>query len=124
MKIIEAINRVDALMHNTYSQNEKVQWLSELDYDIKQQIIDNHEGGQSVSFTGYNADTPVETVLLVPAPHDIMYLRWLEAQIHYHNGEYDHYNNAIVLFNNAFNDYQKHYTRTHKPLSRGVRFLF
>ena len=124
MKIIEAINRVDALMHNTYSQNEKVQWLSELDYDIKQQIIDNHEGGQSVSFTGYNADTPVETVLLVPAPHDIMYLRWLEAQIHYHNGEYDKYNNAIVMFNTAFDSYQKHYTRTHKPLSRGVRFLF
>ena len=124
MKIIEAINQIDTLMHNTYHRNDKVQWLSELDYDIKQQIIDNHEGGQSVSFTGYNADTPVETVLLVPAPHDIMYLRWLEAQIHYHNGEYDKYNNAIVMFNTAFDSYQKHYTRTQKPLSRGVRFLF
>lgn len=124
MKIIEAISRTDALMHNTYSQNDKVQWLSDLDNDIKQQIIDNHEGGQSVSFTGYDANTPMDTVLLVPAPHDIIYLRWLEAQIHYHNGEYDKYNNAIIMYNTAFDAYQKHYTRTHKPLQHGRRFLF
>lgn len=124
MKIIEAISRVNDLMHNTYSQGNKVQWLSDLDNDIKQQIIDNHEGGQSVSFHGYDANTSLDTVLLVPAPHDIMYVRWLEAQIHYHNGEYDSYNNAILLFNTALDAFKKHYTSTHKPLQHGRRFLF
>ncbi len=124
MKIIEAINRIDALMHNTYSQDDKVKWLSDLDSDIKQQIIDNHEGGQSVSFNGYDANTPTDTVLLVPAPHDVMYLKWLEAQIHYYNGEYDKYNNAIIMYNTDYDAFQKHYTRTHKPLQHGRRFLF
>ena len=30
MKIIEAINRVDSLKHNTYTQSDKVAWLSQL----------------------------------------------------------------------------------------------
>ena len=124
MKINEAIHRLDSLKFNTYTQDDKVEWLSRLDNMVKQQIIDTHEGAESVSFTGYTADTPPETVLLVPAPHDEMYLRWMEAQIDYHNGEYDKYNNSIIMFNTVFEAYQKHYNSAHKPVQRGRRFLF
>ncbi len=124
MTIIEAINSLDALKFNTYTQPEKVDWLSRLDTMVKKQIIDTHEGGEAVSFQGYNADTPMETVLLVPAPYDEMYLRWMEAQIDYHNGEYDKYNNAIILFNSAFESYAAYYNQNHKPVSMGRRFLF
>ena len=124
MTIIEAITRLDALNFNTYKQPEKIEWLSKLDGMVKKHIIDTHEGAEGVSFTGYTADTPLDTVLLVPAPYDEIYLRWMEAQIDYHNGEYDKYNNAIIMFNTDFDTYQKHYTRTHKPLQRGKRFLF
>ena len=124
MKINEAIRSLDSLKFNTYTQDDKVQWLSRLDNMVKQQIIDTHEGAESVSFNGYTADTPLETVLLVPAPYDEVYLRWMEAQIDYHNGEYDKYNNAIIMFNTAFEAYQQHYNSTHKPVQRGRRFLF
>lgn len=124
MKIIEAINSLDALKFNTYSQDDKVEWLSRLDSMVKRQIIDNHEGADAVSFSGYTADTPTDTILLVSAPYDEVYLRWMEAQIDYHNGEYDKYNNAIIMFNTAFEAYQKHYISAHKPVQRGRRFLF
>ena len=124
MKIIEAINRLNALKFNTYTQDDKVQWLSRLDSMVKKQIIDTHEGAEAVSFSGYTADTPTDTFLLVPAPFDEVYLRWMEAQIDYHNGEYDKYNNAIIMFNTAFEAYQKHYNSAHKPVQRGRRFLF
>lgn len=124
MKINEAIKSLDSLKFNTYTQDDKVQWLSRLDNMVKQQIIDTHEGAESVSFNGYTADTPLDTVLLVPAPYDEVYLRWMEAQIDYHNGEYDKYNNAIIMFNTAFEAYQKHYNSAHKPVQRGRRFLF
>ena len=124
MKIIEAINGLDALKFNTYSQDDKIQWLSRLDNMVKKQIIDTHEGAESVSFGGYTADTPLDTVLLVPAPWDEVYLRWLEAQIDYHNGEYDKYNNAIIMFNTAFEAYAAYYTQNHMPVKRGRRFLF
>ena len=124
MKIFEAINRINALMHNTYSQPDKVEWLSRLDTMVKQQIIDTHEGSENVTFSGYTAATPVDTVLLVPAPYDEVYLRWIEAQIHYHNGEYDKYNNAIIMFNTDFGAYAAYYNQNHMPKNRGRRFIF
>lgn len=124
MKLIEAINRLDVLKFNTYNQSEKINWLSRLDSMVKKQIIDTHEGSESVFFEEYTDDTPLDTVLLVPAPYDEVYLRWMEAQIDYHNGEYDKYNNAIIMFNTAFEAYAAYYNQQHKPVSRGRRFLF
>lgn len=124
MKINEAINRLDALKANTYNQPEKIEWLSRVDSMVKKQIIDTHEGGETVSFTGYNEDTDPQTELLVPAPFDELYLRFMEAQIDYHNHEYEGYNNAIMLFNTAFQTYADHYNQHHMPVSHGKRFLF
>lgn len=124
MTIIEAINKLDALKFNTYTQADKVGWLSKLDNAVKLQIIDTHEGADNVSFTGYTMNTPLDTVLLVPAPYDEVYLRWMESQIDYHNGEYDKYNNSIIMYNTAFNAFAKHYNLHHMPLSRGSRFVF
>ena len=124
MTIIEAINQNDALKSNAYSQEDKVAWLSRLDWIIKKQIIDTHEGADSVSVTGYDDSTEPHTVLLVPAPYDEIYLRWLEAQINYANGEIDKYNSAITMFNTAFEAYENHYHRNHMPLSKGSLFLF
>ena len=123
MKIIEAINRIDALNHNTYSETEKVNWLSRVDWMVKKHVIDTHEGAEEVTFTGYDDMTDLKTELLVPAPHDELYLRWMEAQIHYHNGEYGKYNNAIEMFNTAYEDYQKYYNRTHMPKGKQFKYF-
>ena len=77
-----------------------------------------------IFFNGYDDSTDLQTELLIPAPYDEVYLRWMEAQIDYYNGEYDKYNNAIIMFNTAFEAYQKHYNSAHKPVQRGRRFLF
>ena len=122
MKIIQAINRIDALKRNTYSQPEKVEWLSRVDWMVKKHIIDTHEGAEKVSFNGYDDLTDLQTELLVPAPHEEMYLRWLEAMIDYHNGEYGKYNNAVDMFNTAFESYKNYYNRTHMP--KGKKFKY
>lgn len=124
MKLFEAIERIDSLKFNTYSQNDKVEWLSRLDWSIKKNIIDLHDGADDVSFNGYDDATDMQTELLVPPPFDEVYLRWLEAQIDYHNGEYDKYNAAIIMYNTAFESYANYYKRTHMPVSRGSRFIF
>ena len=124
MTIAEVISKVDALQPNTYSPEEKLEWLSSLDARVKSQIIDTHECNKPISFYGYDSLSDMETELLVPAPYDEMYLRWLEAMIDYHNSDDDRYNNAIILFNNAYEGYKKHYTRTHMPISAGNRFVF
>ena len=123
MTIMEAIAQVDSLVRNTYSQKDKVGWLSRMDHMIKTHVIDGHEGAQNIRFAGYDDSTDLHTVLLVPPPFDEIYLRWMEAQIHYHNGEYDRYNAAITMYNTAFEGFRDHYTRNHRPLKTS-RFLF
>ena len=122
MKISEAINQLDELKHNTYTQSNKVQWLSRLDAMVKKQIIDTHEG-EEVIFNGYDDSTDMNTELLIPAPYDEVYLRWMEAQIDYHNGEYGKYNNSMELFNTSYNAYQNEYNRTHMPKGKSIRYF-
>lgn len=122
MKIIEAINKIDSLKRNTYSQPEKLEWLSRVDWMVKKHIIDTHEGAEEVSFNGYNDLTDLNTELLVPAPYDELYLRWMEAMIDFHNGEYGKYNNAVDMFNTSYSNYQNYYNRTHMP--KGKQFQY
>lgn len=123
MKIIEAINKIDDLKPNDYDQSDKVVWLSRLDAMVKNHVIDTHEGGESVNFAGYDVDTDLETVLLIPEPYDEAYIRWLEAQIDYTNGEYAKYNNSIEMFNASWKGYQNYYNRTHMPKGCHMRFF-
>lgn len=123
MKIIEAITKIDDLKHNTYSQGDKVKWLSTLDSMVKRHVIDTHEGGEGVVFTGYNEETDPHTELLMQEPYDEAYLRWLEAQIDYHNGEYAKYNNAIEMFNTVWRDFQNFYNRNHMPRGKAMKFF-
>lgn len=124
MTITEAISRADALKFNTYSREEKIKWLSELDGSIQKTVMDRYQGGASAPFIPYGAHTAEDTVLLVEPPFDSVYLRWLEAQIDYHNGEYDKYNASILLFNTAFEAFAHHYGATHMPRGRLSRFVF
>ena len=122
MTIMDAIYRIDELKPNSYSQSEKIKWLSTLDGLVKSEIIDTHEGGENIVFTPYNENTDLSTVLLIPAPYDDIYLRWLEAQIDYANGEYKKYNNTLVAYNDAYSLFQRYYNRTYMP--KGSKFKF
>lgn len=123
MKIIDAINEIDALKPNTISQSDKIRWLSQLDGRIKNEIIDTHVGGERIEFNGYGDSTPTDKELLVSAPYDVVYVRFLDAQIDYANGETRRYNNSSALYNVAYRDYEKYYNRTHLPKSSRRKYF-
>ena len=123
MTIIKAINRIDAINPNNYTQPEKVAWLSTLDGVIKKEIIDTHEGAEVVAFSGYTEETPLDTELLVPAPYDEVYLFWLQSKIDYWNGELGKYNNSIAMYNTAYSAFEKAYNREHKPITTKLKFF-
>lgn len=122
MTIIEAIRKIDELKPNTYTQEEKVKWLSDLDTLIKRNVIDTHEGSHLYFFTGYNADTPVDTKLLAHG-FDELYLLWLESEIDYHNGEFTRYNNVIIRYNDVFKTFENDYNRRHMPKGMHIRYF-
>lgn len=124
MTILEVINRVDTTKPNSYTQAEKVDWLSTLDGIIKKEIIDTHEGGEAIVFEGYTPDTSLDTELLVPAPYDEIYIRWLESRIDYANGEYGKYNNSATAYNTTFEAYARYYNKHNVPKHTIKRFIF
>ena len=123
MKIIDAISQIDDHKHNTYSQADKIVWLSRLDAMVKRLVIDTHEGSEDVFFDGYDENTDLETELLIPEPYDEAYLKWMEAQIDYANGEYGKYNNSAEAYNELWKDYQNYYNRTHMPKGKKMKFF-
>lgn len=122
MTLLEAINGIDTLVENSYTVSDKVRWLSELDAAVKKEILDTHEGGLDADFSGYDDDSDPNTPLLICPPYDGLYLKYLEAQIHYYNAETGRYNNAMALYNAQYADFERWYNRTHAPLSQRRKF--
>ena len=123
MTINEAITRVDTHKPNGYEQSDKIAWLSTVDGMIKNNIIDTHEGGENITFNGYNDYTSLDTELIVQAPYDELYISWLSSKIDYFNGEYTKYNNNIVRFNDELTAYTNHYNRTHMPKGKKIKYF-
>ena len=123
MKIIEAINAIDALKPNGFSQMEKIRWLSTLDGIIKKEILDVHEGGEEASFVPYDETTAADTQLLASEPYGPdLYVKYLENQIDYYNGETEKYNNSLLMYQSAYLAFARWYSRSHRPLGQKRKY--
>ena len=123
MTIIEATSMIDSLKPNNYTYQDKVRWLSELDGMIKTNIIDTHEGGSEVAFEGYTESTDSDAPLLVSAPYEGIYMKWLESKIDYANAEYAKYNNTKNAFNAIYEEFENHYNRHHMPIQQRLKYI-
>ena len=127
MTIKEAIDNVDALKTNMIPYADKVRWLSELDGRVYQEILLLHERNTNepelpMLFTGYDENTPADTVLLIEDTYANIYFYQLSAQIELALAELQKYNNSVALLSNALRNYSACYTRSHMPVQR-VKFL-
>ena len=102
----QVLDRVDALAPNGYERGEKLRWLAQAEGFVLREI--GHQ-------TGELPDMTETTVLTAPVPYDEMYRHYVEAQIHYANGETARYNSAAGLWNNAFLTYREYRARTAAP---------
>jgi hypothetical protein len=123
MTIMEVLHRIDSIKPNTYTQNEKIAWLGDLDSLVKREIIDTHVGGASVVFNGYTENTDLMTKLLVPSPYEDVYIFWLESKIDYWNGEVGKYNNSIAMFNEVYSAFARYYNRMNTPLGSNFKYF-
>ena len=123
MTILEAIQRSDGLRHNTFTQEEKIGWLAQVDALVTEELIRTHEDPKGKPFRVYDAQTPLEQELLVPPPYDELYLHYLQAQMDYHNAEYDRYNRSMGMYQAVWSAFVNFYNRTHRPLGQTFRYF-
>lgn len=104
----KAIEIVDSLRPNPYSEEDKLRWINELDGMVQRLVI------QSDDIKQYSYPEDMDTELLIQAPFENVYTLFLEAKIDYHNREYGNYNNSAMMFETQFSEYKKAYIREHK----------
>ena len=108
MKPNKAIEKVDRLKPNSYSEEDKLGWINELDGMVQRLVIQADEIKQ------YDYPEDMDKELLIPAPFDDCYTLFLEAKIDYYNREYANYNNSAMMFEAQFSEYKKAYIREHR----------
>lgn len=104
----KAIEIVDRLKLNVYSEEDKLRWINELDGMVQRLVI------QSDEVTEYAYPDDMDRELLIPAPFDDCYTLFLEAKIDYYNREYANYNNSAIMFEAQFSEFKKAYIREHQ----------
>ena len=120
MRIRQAISELRSLKPNQYSDETLMRWLSDLDGQIYEDILKDTEQAPPPPVLPYMLERDMERTLLVPFPHDGLYPHYLAAQIDYYNGEYDRYNNGMVMFNVSYQAFADAWTRNHMHRQDGV----
>lgn len=105
----QIVAEIDRLKLNTYGGEEKTDWVNQLQGMIRRDAW-LRPGGKSLDWT-----EDQQTPLLLEDSWSGLYTSWLGAQIDFHNGEYDKYQNAMELFNAQWRGYVAWYCNTHHP---------
>lgn len=92
MTIQDVIDLVDSIEPNAYNNAQKAAWINECEGKVYTQLF---------LVQPYEFKT-VTQALALPAPYDRMYSRYLQAMIHYADGEYNRYQNSYAMFNEVW----------------------
>ena len=121
MTINEAITRLRDIKPNQYADDVLVGWLSEVEAKIYLENIVWHDDAEQEHPLPYQPEEDKNTVLRIPEPYSNVYIRYMEAQIDYYNGEYIRYANSMTMYNVALSEYADWYNRCHMPRQTYVR---
>lgn len=116
MTISEAITQLQAVKENQYDDETLVRWISDLEGILYEDVVKNHEGGADIPHGRYSVDTDMDTVLMVPEPYSDIYIKYLMAQVDYHNAEMQRYTNSMIMYNVALDAFAGWYNRNNMPL--------
>ena len=109
----KVIEQVDSKRPNSYSEEDKFAWISEVDGMVRRLVM------QETKAEPYKYPEDGDTELLIPAPFDGLYEFYVEAMIDYHNREFQNYNNSVQMFSTRFDEFRKAYIRENMPKFAG-----
>ncbi len=113
MRIREAIERADDVKPNAFDSKTKVAWLNALEGRIAASVF--LLAPAEIRQLQYRLPEDLETELLVTAPHDDIYLLWIQAKIDEGNGEYDKYQNTMQIYNEHYGSFLRWFAGLYDP---------
>jgi len=100
MTYYDCIRDIDRVEPNAYEIEDKIRWIRECEGKVYTELF-------LMQPIGFHVDNMLDLYrqeLSIPAPHNKVYRRYLQAMIHYANGEYERYANSMAMFNDAWED--------------------
>ena len=107
---------VDERNPNQVSEDTKLKWLAQTEQKIYNTVVLRCTGAEEITPMEYESDMSAQTTsLIIPEPYTDVYVYAIEMHIHETNGDIDRYNNSRIQFEDALNDFDKYWIRTHRP---------
>lgn len=100
----QVIAHVDRVNPNVYTSEDKYEWMKTLDGLVAHEVLQEEA-------PDYQIPRGADRELLVASPYDDIYRLYVSAMIYLHNREYEDYNNAVLVFQNRFEQYKAWYIR-------------
>lgn len=113
--LAETIAKIDAIKTNPYSNEDKTAWINKLEAVIQAEITKTYPGDGTAVLTQYTWADDQNKSLIIGAPYDDIYTLYLASMIDFYNKEFMTYNNSKNMFNQAYLECSKYYTRTNLP---------
>lgn len=101
------IEKVDSIKVNAYSETQKTDWINKIEGMVQSEILETDEA----DIITYAWDSDADRELIVKHPYSDLYEFYLQGMIDFYNKEISSYENSMVMFNNAYEDYSKFYKR-------------
>ena len=111
MTLKEAIDFADGIKPNAFTNDQKTQWLNEIDGRVQTEVF--LWGITNLTTYTYEANKNAE--LFVKPPYDQIYYEYLCAKIDWANGEYDKYQNTAAVFESDYTAFKRWFIDTYRP---------
>lgn len=119
MTVRELLTTVDQLRPNAFTDGEKIRMLNTVEGRIYRDILQKYEGEEPVF--GPFAEGQEERELAVPVPFTDVYVFYLASMMDFYNGDSGRYNDSMAMYNQAWEELQAYYLRTHTPRQTNLR---
>ena len=104
MTVNQAITRLRSIKPTQFDDATLVGWISEVEEKIYHENTCWHEEACGTAPWPYDPVEDLDTELVIPEPYSVVYLRYLEAQMDYYNGEFVRYANSMTMYNTALSE--------------------
>ena len=116
IKIGEMLDIIKDEEFTQVSDQMRIRWLEELDFKVRNDIYMNYEDDEGADFEGYDYASPEigNAELLIPKAHRDVYELWVAAKCDLITGDTQRYQNHMIAFNAAWDNFVNEYNRTHE----------
>ena len=112
MTIKELIDYVGEIRPNSFGNQTKMVWINEIEGAVQTEIM----GIYPADLMSYDAQTDLDTELLVKAPHAKLYAWYVVAMMDLVSMGDAAYENSYRIFNKFWDEYARWYLRTHRMI--------